>query len=879
MVGFNDFRYDPQQAIEDYEQRQIERQQEAVIEELEDEKREAAWRFQEQCFLMLNWETFVRSNVRANGESKAYKNFCQIIHDKPYDYNNVLFRKSENADLLFQLNQAQLSLLVPDIRIYKEYKLPNGRDSVSIELPFDDLTRKDKIEQIQMTATGRGGGVGLKSFTWKSLGTNPSDKMAFGAEMVIHFQNLEDLFEVRDVKVLRALNSKPIAISFADLILQQKTFRKGSNEGSFVYDPEYFRIKVVCGWKKPAGIGLQILPKEVLDVIDQTKHIWYLTLKGHELDFRDDGTVDLTIDYNAYVDSLMFNQQNSNILFSSPEQEKLKKIYAEAIDKVENNIASKKRDAERVGSSQSTNPELDEDIKTQEELLEQYKEDFEKVQEASKEFAYQRIMSGLVLRGRIFKQSVSQEFFRKQLRVKNTTDKTFSPEDAKRTPEDTVQKNTETRQDVSQVDFRDVSELTKIAVGEFENDFGLLSLLSTELENLGANLKSLSSVQKKDFQGDKYNILFFYLGDLIEVVLDGMFNKKGAPPRTNFIDKELKIILGNLTFFDYGQIEDTGLVVKTAGLVNEKYEYERIYSGKRVSVNMADIPISLKVFTNWFIENITDEGLLNMSFKKFIEKIINDLLIRAVSTECREFAPRQKARMTYKAFSLPRSQKREALFAKALEQNKGFKISLEDMRDTQFKLSELKTNQEGASKIDNYLLIYSTAESPFDLKANVDEDRRRGIYHLFFGNEFGMVKSMRFKREDQPYLREANFANNLVDKKAPAKVLREKYNVVIEMYGNNLFEIGDKVHITPTIFGSGSILSRSKVLKDLGIGGYYDIIAVESRIESGKYVTTLDARWTARGDGTFNIGDEDIPKTSIQETKTKLAVPVRRVIR
>lgn len=876
-------------------------QEQVVQEELQNEEREAAWRFQEQCYLMLKWEKLVKKNGdRETGRRKAYRNFCQIEHPRPFEYNNLLFKKGDNPDILFNLDSAQLSLLVPEIRIYKEFVDPNTKRSYSIELPFDDVTRRDKIDQIRLTSVGRGGGVGLKSFTWKSLGTNPANKFTFGATMVLHFQNIEELFEVRDIRnVSLGGNSQTLELRYSDLLLPQRKFREGSNEGSFTYNRDYFRVKAVCGWYVPRDTQSQLVfgpnNKKILDALSQTKTILYLGLKNHEFDFRDDGTVELTINYIAYSDSLMSDPQKSNILFPDPETSKRKERLAKDIDNLENILA---KEEERLRSSGGSTPpqgqvSQEESVEITKQLLEDKKEELEKVNGVSKELSYTRIINNLLLSRRMFLEVVPTDFTNKQLRVlSQRRPSRFTAEQAEQRNEETRELNSQAKSTRRPVDGRDYAEMRDLIAEDFDGflgegglsvpffgDTGLGATTQEDrLENQIEAARDLASYDATDFNGTDQNVIYFYFGDLIEIVLDGMFSKKNAPTRSNFLQKDAKVLLGNLTFYDYGQLVDTGLVIKTKGLKNDKFNYDQVYTGKRVSVNMADIPISLKVFTNWFLENVMDKGLEHMSFKTFVDKIVNDLLIRAVSSECREFAPRQQVRMTYRSFSVPENKNRTGLFERSLSQKGGFNIPLEQLKGAEFKLSENKTGQEGEKPIENYVLIYGTVENPFDLKADVGADRAKGIYHLFFGNEYGMVKRIQFKREDLPFIREANIQNNLVDKKGPAKVLRDKYNASVEMFGNNLFDVGGKVHITPSIFGSGAILDRSKVLKDLGIGGYFDIIAVENKIESGRFETTLDTKWTARGDGTFNVGDEEFSTVNPSNSRTRLNVGSSRVL-
>lgn len=836
----------------------------AALEALKEEETAAAYRFQEQCYLMSNWEFFTRQNKRKDGRPRAYKQFAQLEHQNPFEYNSILFKKSENADILFELRASQLSLLVPEIRLYKEYKNPKTKESFSLELPFDDLTRKENIDIMSQTRRGRGGGVGLKSFTWKSLGTNPGNKYSYGAEIVLYFQNIEDFFEVRDTRTV-SFNGKTedISLRYSDLLLPQKKFREGENEGSFTYNKDYFRFKVVSGWSVPRGVPNDFLSREVVNVLAETKLLHYLSIHNHSIVFNEDGSVQLTIEATAYSETVVQDPRSANVLFANADIEKEKVRIAKILDRQEKSLAT----AKKLGEQKA------EEVITA--TIEENKERLEKINTTSKELSYQRIMEDLVAKGRIKAVLVDTDFLFKKSKVKFSRNKRYTVEDAKKIEQGIAENNTKENSEVSAVQYSDSDALTAlVGVTEYDSEGNFVGVDS---EGQSQILKDLASYKKEDFKHGKQLLKFFYFGDLLESVLEGMFVEEFDRFKS-FQEKELRIILGNLTFFDYGQLEDTGQVIRTKGLVNEKYQYERVFTGKRTSVNMADIPISLKTFTSWFINNIVDKKLEKLSFKEFIDKVVNDLLIRAVSTECREFAPRQKARVTYKVFSSPRSEAREKKFEESFKNLLGYRLNLSDIKDSPFVLPQNKVDQQGVQVLDNYMLIYGMVESPFDLLADRDKDRKLGIYHLFYGNEFGIVKNIKFDREDVPYLRETNLHTSLADKSGPAKLLRQKYKATIEMIGNNIFEVGGKLHITPSLMGTGELATRSKALLDLGIGGYYDIISVESVVETGVFKTKLETRWTSRGDGTVNIGDEEIATERATDIITKKNVVISSTV-
>lgn len=870
---------------------------------LEDKKRQDAWRFQEQCFLMLKMTEIIKA------DDSVFENFCKIEHQDPYEYNNLLFKKSPDADLLMNLNSAQLSLLVPEIRIYKDYVDPDTKKSVSIQLPFEDYTDKNKIQEIMKTSVGRGSGVGLKSFSWKSLGFNSANKLNFAAELVLFFQNIEDLFEIRNIKNAKINGAggtvTQVKVSYKDLIYAEPMWREGDDEGSMTWNKDYFRLKVVCGYQIPEK-STGLFDDKTLDALRETKQVFFLTNKQHNLNFGEDGSVELTLEYIAYTDAIVIDPLKSNILFSASSNERTIK---KAFDILTENLKKDIKELEKRKNKAGLNEEDEYKLLEKKKVLEKREEKLQEANINSKLGSYQRILENLLVRGRLKAINVPRSFFRMQLDRKR--------DDSLSTLEDleyfnTCIKNLETKgylvldqatgqpanprvtQLINNIIFelyedKDTAEAVDAGlidrgiaylsdlVGEGSRKFGLEDLAKIlegsrpkdKLSNQLKQLKSLAQITKEDLKNSTYILTYFTLGDLFDVVLDKMFGneKNEVVARTNkdFLEKELKILFGNFTFYDYGKLTDTNLVMRTGGLKNEKFSYNKVYTGERTSVNIADIPISLKVFTSWFVDNIADKGLETMTFRDFVDGVLNDLVVRALSSECRDFAPKQESRFVYKGFSIPASKKRTDFYKKYRRETSGeydgfgYRIPLNEFvkEKNNFRLPESKIDQEVSTPMENYMLIYATTEHPFDLKRDYYTDRRKGIHHLYFGNEVGLVKNISFERVDNPTLRSANIANNIEDSSKP-RILREKYNANIEMMGNNLFEIGDQVHITPSIIGSGAIIDRSRVLRDLGIGGYFSISTVESKIEDGGFSTTIATKWTARGDGTFNIGYKEV---------------------
>jgi hypothetical protein len=145
----------------------------------------------------------------------------------------------------------------------------------------------------------------------------------------------------------------------------------------------------------------------------------------------------------------------------------------------------------------------------------------------------------------------------------------------------------------------------------------------------------------------------------------------------------------------------------------------------------------------------------------------------------------------------------------------------------------------------NYFCIYAT-ESLCANNGNPDKDNKNGIMHLYVGKNDGLVTSIKFKRIDQPYLKEAKATRQGF---TPLSSLRDIYNCDVTMIGNNVFYPGMSVFIHPPYY-FGNPTEKNKTLSNImGIGGYYNIIKVTTDISDGKAETRLDCYYQSSGDG------------------------------
>ena len=183
-----------------------------------------------------------------------------------------------------------------------------------------------------------------------------------------------------------------------------------------------------------------------------------------------------------------------------------------------------------------------------------------------------------------------------------------------------------------------------------------------------------------------------------------------------------------------------------------------------------------------------------------------------------------------------------------------------DVSDANFNVEPPSEKEELVNCLLFYMNSYKASElraKPYGDEYGEYDDSAKGIYHFYIGAEGGLVKSINYSRTDVEGLREARQAEvrNLGQ-------IRDVYNASVTLVGNSLFYPGMKVFLNPPLgFGRPEVDGYGKdgdfgsMANLLGIGGYYDVITVESEISrGGQYETTLECIFAQSG-GTVDSVD------------------------
>jgi hypothetical protein len=305
---------------------------------------------------------------------------------------------------------------------------------------------------------------------------------------------------------------------------------------------------------------------------------------------------------------------------------------------------------------------------------------------------------------------------------------------------------------------------------------------------------------------EQYVMYYFYFGDLLQSITQVY----GVGKTNN------RIILGDIEFEDPRNL------------------------GTFFKFNLGEIPINLQLFQSWFLEKIVKPKKLSYRLDNMIRDLINGLLRPALDTELLfSNADKKidvKVDLSFTNFSIETDTRDEPINKNKFIDNFGV------IKD----ISNFSTTRDSSPHYYNYFVIYSKVAF-CSLEGNQLEDEKNGIMHLYVGRNAGPVTSIKFKRIDQPYIKEAKATREGF---TPLSSLRDIYNVDVGMIGNHFFYPGMNVFIHPPVSFGNPTDKNTSLANIMGIGGYYSIIRVNSVIDAGgKYETSLDCYWQSSGDG------------------------------
>lgn len=182
---------------------------------------------------------------------------------------------SEKARAMFRMPSAELSKLVPTIRISKVIYDENSTIVAEKEIPFPstflggELTNAQDLDPYKFVGSRKG--YGIKSFSWEYKGADPfSVDRDISATLELYFQDFGEFTKKRD------------GYRYIDLLVptKDKCSLNGSLEAGYQQD-----IRVRAGWETPRSFNRELekvtaLPSDGIQTTDDGPNIKSRLLKG-----------------------------------------------------------------------------------------------------------------------------------------------------------------------------------------------------------------------------------------------------------------------------------------------------------------------------------------------------------------------------------------------------------------------------------------------------------------------------------------------------------------------------------------------------------------------------------------------------------------------
>jgi hypothetical protein len=887
-------------------------------------------RLKEQCFLLAHIKEFATFNQRLDPDyqwagrwdlKSSKDKAVSVVQGATSNVVNLLTNNNVQQHW-FGLTPDKISVLVPTISLFKIIEKPvDVFEEVDhrrvrthtdicekvIEIPFFNNPRDEMADahnprhpnntlsfesMNNSTEFGRGLG-GIKSFSWEYVGNNPvSARTDVNAKLELYFQKFEDIVRGRTLATFedgipRATGEEWHNWQYIDLALRSGDI---GNEAQIVngHPVAPYKLRAHVGWAVPPDFqpgmhdtdGIEFTFDE-MRAIEQSFVTLYLTVVDHTFDIKDDSSVSFSIEYKAFIESTFGDPQRADILLTQ-------------------DIANRRRHRQEQ-------LEIARDSCSGEEVAEIKKKQAEEI-DIEKSLAHETIINalehhagwvnGLPGPNPSTGYITSTPFIERsrrysriyQINIPENTHDEFLEAGPFEYGSATEWLQTALGSGGAVVSAGDVTAQISdriTAAGGFDT-----SDLNTSLEKLTG---FTGTVESSD-AARNFNLQWFYFGDLIHVAMErleenagllyvppaGYFNAGGADTSGGGADQIYKsrIVLGPFDVVD--------------PLTDEIFQ-----------VNLADIPISVNYFIDWFMQKIISKQEASYPLMSFIREALNDLVIRTMNDAefCFGGATRQKAvynsnyligkgvtrhfhdgalgnagtmidqlqqfedwtnnyyvgynmvgiRTSWGGTAAPPT----GIVSDGFPQHRLYTNLVSDANLTSANCSNplLATFREDMEEIGHticddlyykYAIITLANGHMPDLRGNKAEDMENNILWFHIGSPSGPVKSMKFNKTDMKGVKEARFFREGFNGLAQ---LREPYDVNISCYGQARIFPGQMIYVDPIGMGTGmgSPSDLNSIAYLLGFGGYHQVIKVKNTIKAGDYTTDIEAKWVSTG--------------------------------
>lgn len=879
-----------------------------------------------QCF-MLNLVDYFAQYHEAEKGTFSWINkyeFMRITGDNSNIFNLIGY-KPETINRMLNLTPAQLALMQPRIKLYKERKLfkPNigktptpSTQIVEVEGPFSTHTSTENLQTMLQAGTGRSMGGGIKEISIKQEGGDADFDVPSLVEVEITFlfNTMQEIFlnfpsfdpatgkvsfpygvDPKYAYLADAGNSKKLnklPASYAELIFPINS--KSSDYLSVISETqESTNVVLEVGWTPPED--LKNLEKDQALIFEDLNkqnmfRSYLLNPYDSEFNFTNEGQVELTARYHGIIRGLRTSPQNklfpaagirgeplSDSEAAKPltNDPKLKK-QVEEINKLE-----AKRSSGKVlsGKENTRLLTLKDDIRSRvlysksaqyDDFIERQLQGFIDmlftgdesvyVLEVPKAFLGARTTDSNILQWQPTRDIDLMRQFPRSISKGTGTGTTSQAkissaiqEGQKKNLADqnkTVQSVKDVNDDVTGILLRETPEekkKRKLATKKEREEALKVSKKSSLIHKKAKEALAKSAIGF-DVSKDMWPITFFYFGDFVQSVLTQSYQDFDLFAQTLGVDN----ILDPTEKLNY--ILGTVLVPIIKGKVQIAH-----------SINLADLPVTVFHLSNYIVDTLISPKAYKMTRINFIWGLLKSIIKDYFNEEC--FVGQYDVTSTkpqLAIFNMPSFSKKDPgngsggiwhLSSAGGKRNKSadrgdkIKWTKEKFKTRMVAFEkESAVNKQNINKRVQYKYVFLGSRSMTDGSYDRAKDLQANVHHFYFGAGSGLLKTLSFKSEELEGMTESLLLEGIsaVQPQATAFIPR-LFNCSVTMIGNTLFDPGQTFYVDPTMGTMlGSPGSKNKnssginVIRDTGLGGYFYIASIESRISAGVFETTIE---------------------------------------
>ncbi len=593
---------------------------------------------------------------------------------------------------------------------------------------------------------------------------------------------------------------------------------------SNVYLPNLFSVFLETSWKLSIGdkeTSEQIFPSirynKFLDTLASDGHSLkvLLNLINHELNFTEEGSVELKINYIGSLDT-QAKSNDTDFLYANYKRLLTKRLEANSgnqakLDKINEYVENCVKQDDTQSKESYT--------KQKDELSKSITEENKKqgaIEESAMNALHQEFMQYLISK-RISDMKVLYLDSKAAIDWNATISQPNRPVD---TQNDNFVLGSIKRVNSQFLKPKMQSAEVLQQTSEMREVYG--SKKDATFNSRESEIKDIEEyVKDRKIEDDSASIVVIPLG----VLLDGFLSYLKETLPTDF-NKHLFFILG-----DFG--------------------YRIRKQEKIIKLPLAKLPIPLTSFQQWYTDVILKPEAKNFPLFDFLDNFFTKLVIPTLAG----LAPSTSTIGNVYSYKMVPKQAQMIINDDLITKIKSpFEITRARVL-TQDLVSKINTGGTPESTLETCNFIYfsietaeQTPQTGLEFKG-VELDQQKGISHIWVGNSVGLVKSIKFKRVEQPGLKEARATKEAF---IPLHQLRDLYNADITMFGNHYYAPGQKIYIHPQNSVLGEPYVKGSLSNIMGIGGYYDIIKISTNIGDGGYETTLDCVWHSSGERQIN---------------------------